>query len=271
MSSYGRVTGRGPSTGGGRIDIIELSAVKVQFGPELVLDGISFSVKRGELLCLLGASGCGKSTTLRIVGDLMSVSEGRVWVDGQHPKDSWSKIAYVFQSPRLVPWRTALENVMLGMELRFDKMGRHDMWQRAMRYLEMVGLSKDVNKYPLVLSGGEKQRVALARALAVDPEIILMDEPFSGLDVQTRERMRDEVIDIWRQTGKTIIFVTHDIDEAVYLADRIVIFSRKPTQILKVITVDSPRPRGLDANPELERLRKDIRYLFLSQGWEEGP
>ena len=240
----------------------------MKFGTEVVLDGISFAIKRGEFISLLGASGCGKSTSLRIMGDLLGVSGGEVLVDGRPPKETWSKIAYVFQSPRLAPWRNALDNVVLGMELREDKMSRQRMQETALHYLDMVGLTRDIHKYPQVLSGGERQRVALARALAVDPEIILMDEPFSGLDVQTREKMRDEVINIWLKTGKTIIFVTHDIEEALYLAQRIVVFSRKPTHILKIINMDMARPRHLDTNPRLIKLRKEIREIFLQQGWE---
>lgn len=251
------------------IDIIQFRDVKISFGQERVLDGVTFSVKKGEFLCLLGASGCGKSTSLRIIGDLLSTYQGQVLVDGRSPRESWSKIAYVFQSPRLVPWRNALENVLLGMELRHERGKGNEMHKTALKYLEMVGLASDIHKYPLVLSGGERQRVALARALAVDPEIILMDEPFSGLDVQTRERMRDEVINIWDKTHKTIIFVTHDIEESIYLADRIVVLSRKPTHILKIINVDAPRPRRIDTDPALTRLRKETRELFLQQGWEE--
>lgn len=250
------------------IDIIQFKEVYISFGPERVLDGITFSVKRGEFLCLLGASGCGKSTTLRVIGDLLPSYRGQVVVDDRPPKESWNKIAYVFQSPRLVPWRNALENVILAMELRYDKMSKREMKETARRYLEMVGLSRDIHKYPLVLSGGERQRVALARALAVETQIILMDEPFSGLDVQTRERMRDEVITIWEKTKKTIIFVTHDIEEALYLADRIVVFSRKPTHILRVINLETARPRKLDSDRTLINLRKEIRELFLQQGWE---
>ncbi len=254
----------------GKIDIITFSNVKMKFGTEAVLDGISFAIKRGEFISLLGASGCGKSTSLRIMGDLLGVSGGEVLVDGRPPRETWSKIAYVFQSPRLAPWRNALDNVVLGMELREDKMSRQRMQETALHYLDMVGLSRDIHKYPQVLSGGERQRVALARALAVDPEIILMDEPFSGLDVQTREKMRDEVINIWLKTGKTIIFVTHDIEEALYLAQRIVVFSRKPTHILRIINMVVARPRRLDTDPRLIKLRKEIREIFLQQGWEMG-
>lgn len=255
------------------MEVIEFGNVMISFGAEKVLDDVSFTVQRGEFLCLLGASGCGKSTTLRIIGDLIESYQGMVRVEGGHPKEMWNKISYVFQSPRLVPWRNAVENVMLGMELRYDEMSRSRMREVALKYLEIAGLSRDIHKYPIMLSGGEKQRVALARALAVDPEIVLMDEPFSGLDVQTRERLRDEVISIWKRTEKTIIFVTHDIEEALYLAQRIVVFSRKPTRILRTIPVSAPRPRNLVGDPEIERLKQEIRAMFLDQGWteREGP
>lgn len=240
--------------------------VSLDFGNETILNDISFEVQRGAFVCLLGPSGCGKSTTLRIIGGLLSVTNGAVEVYDTSPNLSWRRLAYVFQAPRLVPWRTALENVTLGLELREPRLGADEMRQRASSYLDMVGLSKEAEKFPGMLSGGQKQRVALARALAVDPDIILMDEPFTALDYTTRKYLRNELLRIWDQTGKTIIFVTHDLEEALSLADKVVVFSNKPTRIERVIALDYPRPRDLKADPTLTRLMSEMQRLFADFG-----
>jgi NitT/TauT family transport system ATP-binding protein len=244
---------------------IEFDTVAIRFGASPVLDGVSFAVLEGEFLCLLGPSGCGKSSLLRVIGGLMPASGGMVRVLGGQPEERWRRLAFVFQNPRLVQWRTALENVMLGMELRMDGGAPPDADRRAYRYLEMVGLGNDIGKYPGMLSGGERQRVALARALAVEPDIVLMDEPFSALDITTRERLRDEVIQLWRSTRKTVVFVTHDLDEALYLADRVIILSDKPTRVLRMIEVPMPRPRDLYHDPEIGRIRGEMRHLFRAR------
>jgi NitT/TauT family transport system ATP-binding protein len=243
-------------------EIISFDHVQLRFGGETIFSDVSFSIKRGEFVCLLGPSGCGKSTSLRLMGDLIKSDGGTIKVEGKDPSQSWQHLAFVFQSPRLLPWRTALENVMLGMELRgIDK----SQWrERATQQLELVGLSRDGNKYPRMMSGGEKQRVSLARALAVNPDIVVMDEPFSALDPNTRERMRAEIIDIWRKTGKTIVFVTHDVDEALMLADRILLFSNKPTRVLSAIDVVEPRPRNLRNNERLAQQSSELMKLFGS-------
>ncbi len=243
-------------------DAIEFREVRAVLGGQVILDEVSFSVRQREFVCLLGPSGSGKSTTLRIVGGLLRSTRGTVRVLGAAPEEGWRHLAFVFQSPRLLPWRTALENVVLGMELRDENGNRIEMTNRARHYLVMVGLLADAQKYPGQLSGGERQRVSLARALAVEPDIILMDEPFSALDVNTRERLRDEVIRIWRSTGKAIFFVTHDLDEALYLADRVIIISDKPTRVLRAIELPMSRPRDLFGDPEIARIRAEIRELF---------
>ncbi len=250
--------------GSEREQAIVFDRVGLRFGSETIYEQISFSVGRGEFVCLLGPSGCGKSTSLRLAGDLISAQSGRVTLDGLPPSEAWQKVAFVFQSPRLAPWRNALDNVLLGVELR---MGADQAKQRATLardLLGMVGLADSAHKFPSMLSGGERQRVAIARALAVDPAIVLMDEPFSALDPNTRRRLRAEIESIWQKTGRTILFVTHDIDEAIVLADRIVLLSNKPTRVLESIAVDTPRPRRLAGHPELEALRERLQHLFQS-------
>jgi NitT/TauT family transport system ATP-binding protein len=243
--------------------IITFDNVGVAFGGERICDNLTFDVRRGEFVCILGPSGCGKSTSLRIIGGLLDVNSGRVTVDGREPRDTWAEIAFVFQSPRLVPWRTALDNVLLGSELRFGSGDRDKRQARAADLLRLVGLAGDAGKYPSMLSGGERQRVAIARALAVDPKIVLMDEPFSALDPNMRSRMRNEMERIWLETGKTVVFVTHDIDEALQLADRTVVLSNKPTRVLEIIELQTPRPRA-QGDRDLDTHRQKLVKLFRS-------
>jgi NitT/TauT family transport system ATP-binding protein len=253
--------------------IVELNGVSVAFGAEVIYDHLSFSVVDGEFLCIIGPSGCGKSTLLRVIGDLLKVDAGAVNVDGRAAADAWQEIAYVFQSPRLLPWRNAEDNVILGPELRFGRRGgRAESRERARALLRLVGLGSDIHKMPAMLSGGERQRVAIARALAVDPRIILMDEPFSALDLKTRRRMRAEIVDIWRKTGKTIIFVTHEIEEAIELADRVLVLSAKPTSLLAVIEIAAERPRDL-RSAALQEARRRLRHLIgvESDGTDDPP
>jgi len=242
--------------------ILSFERVSTRLGGDTIFDELSFSADEGEFLCILGPSGCGKSTSLRLMGDLLPVQGGRVTVDGKAPAEAWRSLAYVFQSPRLVPWRTALGNVVLGMELRFDRMAKAAMEARAAELLALVGLARDTHKYPSMLSGGERQRVAIARALAVDPRIVLMDEPFSALDLNTRRRLRAELIAIWQRTGKTIVFVTHDIEEALVLADRILLLSSKPTRVLETLSITAPRPRDIAASDDLRGQRARLHDLF---------
>ena len=242
--------------------VITFRGVGVGFSTETIYDDLSFDVREGEFFCILGPSGCGKSTSLRIIGDLLRASGGEVRVDRRAPDQAWQEIAYIFQSPRLVPWRDALGNVVLGMELRFDRMPRAEMEQRARELLDLVGLASDMGKFPSMLSGGERQRVAIARALSVDPKIVLMDEPFSALDLNTRRRLREEIVSIWRKTEKTIVFVTHDIDEALVLADRVLLLSNKPTRILDTIEIAEDRPRTIEGSADLRAHKAHLHALF---------
>jgi NitT/TauT family transport system ATP-binding protein len=202
--------------------VIEVRDLVVRFGDRTVLGGLSFTVAPGELLCVLGASGSGKTTLLRVIGGLLRPTSGDVRVAGEPAEAAWPRCAYVFQAPRLVPWRTALGNVRLAQELRTGHANGE-----ARRYLEMVGLRDLAGQYPSMLSGGERQRVALARALVVEPEVILMDEPFSALDPTTRSRLREELLRIWREQRRTIVFVTHDASEADALATRQLVLEKR--------------------------------------------
>ena len=240
--------------------IIAFRDVQVAFGGERIYERLNLEVHPGEFICILGPSGCGKSTSLRVIGGLLEISGGEVTINGRPPQQSWPDIAFVFQSPRLVPWRTALGNVLLGSDLRFGGAG-DGRDARAKELLALVGLAGDTHKYPSMLSGGERQRVAIARALAVDPQIVLMDEPFSALDPNTRRRLRTEMERIWQTTGKTVVFVTHDPEEALQLADRIIVLSNKPTRVVDVIPLGVPRPRAL-THPDLARERQRLMTML---------
>jgi NitT/TauT family transport system ATP-binding protein len=243
---------------------IELRDIKLALGGDDIYGDVSFSVPPGELLCILGPSGCGKSTLLRLIGDLIKPSSGAITIAGQPAAAAWEKLAYVFQSPRLVPWRTALENVILASQLRFSRRVNEELRDKAKSLLRMVGLENDGHKYPAMLSGGERQRVAIARALVVDPEIILMDEPLSALDINTRKRLRHEILQIWQMTRKTIVFVTHDIDDALTLADRIIVLSPKPSRIVQTIEIAEARPRRIEQAPSLQAIRVSLEQQFAT-------
>ena len=214
-----------------------------RFGTLDVLRNIDLEVTEGEFISIVGPSGCGKTTFLRIVAGLEQATGGAVRLDGRVVLGPGSDRGFVFQNDSLLPWRTVLANAMVGPEIN----GRVDAAARArtMDLLRLVGLGGFENYFPRQLSGGMRQRVNLARALAVDPKILLMDEPFSALDAQTREIMQTELLRIWEQGRKTALFVTHQIDEAVYLSDRILVFARRPGRIQEIVPIDLPRPRDL--------------------------
>jgi NitT/TauT family transport system ATP-binding protein len=203
------------------------------------LDRVSFSVHDGEIVALIGPSGCGKTTALRIAMGLETASGGKVTVDGSEVKGCGHDRGMVFQFAELLPWLTALQNVMFGLEMKGVRGA--ELRATATRYLNLVGLGASLNRRPHQLSGGMKQRVGIARALAIDPKVLLMDEPFGALDAQTRETMQAELLDVHARTKKTILFVTHDLDEAVLIADRIVVL--KSGRVQEIMQVPLPRPR----------------------------
>jgi len=201
---------------------------------------VSLRVDDQRFVALVGPSGCGKTTLLRVVNGLVKPDRGRVLVSGKPPRPG-PEMAFVFQSFRLIPWTTVRANVAFPMQMA--GMGRAERTERANRYLELVGLSRFAEAYPGELSGGMKQRVALARALAAEPDILLMDEPFASIDAQTRELMQVELTRLWSLRRSVVLFVTHSVDEAIFLADEIVLMSPRPGRILEVIEVGLPRPR----------------------------
>lgn len=227
-----------------------------------VLEDITLEVADGEFVCILGPSGCGKTTLLRIVAGLETATSGNVTINGEEVHGPSPKLAMIFQEYSLFPWRTVLENVQFGLEAK--GLSKSEQREKARQYLQLVGLSESAGSYPYELSGGMRQRVAVARAIAVEPSVLLMDEPFGALDAQTRNMLQKELLDLWEKTRKTIIFVTHSVDEAVFLADRIVILSRNPGKIRTIVEVTAPRPRDRTC-AECANLRRDVLALIEDQ------
>lgn len=209
--------------------------------PMLVLESVSFDVRAHAVSAVLGPNGSGKSTLLRLIGGLLEPDRGTITIDGQPVRDADERVGLVFQEPRLLPWRTTLDNVAFPLQLAgVGSTARHD---RARALLDLVGVSDFAAAYPHELSGGMRQRVAIARALAREPEILLLDEPFSALDALTRERFNTELLELWQRTGTSIVVVTHSISEAIYLADDVVVLSKSPGRVIARVPVPLARPR----------------------------
>ncbi|MGE4520745.1 MAG: ABC transporter ATP-binding protein [Desulfobacteraceae bacterium] len=205
------------------------------------LEGFSYGIKNGEFISILGPSGCGKSTILRISAGLLKATSGEIVFRGSRLESTHDKIGMVFQEYSLLPWRNILDNTALGLE--FKKIPEKKRIETALFYLNLVGLENFKYSMPYELSGGMQQRAAIARAMATDPEVLLMDEPFGALDAHTRSLMQHELLKIWEKNKKTILFVTHSVDEAVYLSDKIIVMSKRPGRIKKVFDIDKKRPR----------------------------
>ena len=234
---------------------LSVANLSKRFGSLEVLQDITTQISSGEFISIVGPSGCGKTTFLRIIGGLEQASLGDAHLDGRRIEGPGADRGFVFQQDNLLPWRDILSNTEIGPEIN----GALSPEQRAntLRLLKLVGLEGFEHYYPRQLSGGMRQRVNLARALAVDPALLLMDEPFSALDAQTREIMQTELSRIWEEGRKTVLFVTHQIDEAVYLSDRIFVFARRPGRINEIIDIDLPRPRPLS----IKRTPRFVEYV----------
>jgi len=227
---------------------------------------LSFDIKEGEFMAIVGPSGCGKSTLLKMTAGLLPVSAGEIRLDGKQVSGPPDSVGIVFQSAVLLAWRSVVDNVMLQIEMRHLPKAQYLPKARAL--LEMTGLSGFANRYPWELSGGMQQRASICRALVHDPAVLLMDEPFGALDAMTREKMNVELQRIWSETRKTVLFITHSIPEAVFLADRVLVMSERPGTIAAIYDVDLPRPRSLSvmASTEFGALAQRIRAHFYAQG-----
>jgi NitT/TauT family transport system ATP-binding protein len=234
---------------------VEISGLSKWFGELEALRQIDVAVEPGEFISVVGPSGCGKTTFLRMVAGLEPATSGTILIDGQPLRGPGNNRGFVFQNDSLLPWRTVLANALIGPEVA-GKVGDRER-RRTLDLLKLVGLGGFENYHPRQLSGGMRQRVNLARALAIDPDVLLMDEPFASLDAQTREIMQTELLRIWEQGRKTVLFVTHQIDEAVFLSDRVLVFARRPGRLQESIEIKLPRPRAL----ALKRTPEFIAYV----------
>jgi NitT/TauT family transport system ATP-binding protein len=235
--------------------------------PFVAVDGVDLEVREGEFITIVGPSGCGKSTLLLAVDGLVKPAAGEISLGGRPVTKPGPDRAMVFQEFGLLPWRTVLSNIEFGMELN-----RHpDREAKARQLIKLVGLEGFEKHHPHELSGGMRQRVGIARALAVDPDVLLMDEPFGALDAQTREIMASELLKVWDQQRKTVLFVTHGIDESIYLADRVVVMGKGPGRVLEQIEIDLPRPRtaAVRSRPEFLRYRERISELLFTEQRED--
>lgn len=228
---------------------VKIDGVKKIFngrsGEMVALNGINMDILDNEFVCVVGPSGCGKSTLLNIIAGLMEPTSGNVYVDGKKVQGTGVERGVVFQQYALFPWLTVKKNVEFGLKLK--NLPKDEIEEIAMKYIRMVDLEKFANAYPKELSGGMKQRVAIARAYAVNPEVLLMDEPFGALDAQTRTQLQAELLKTWQEERKTCFFITHDVEEAIILAQRVVIMSARPGRIKEIVEVDIPYPRTQEA------------------------
>jgi NitT/TauT family transport system ATP-binding protein len=251
----------------GQIAIDDVSKVyAVRGGTVEAVRSLTLTINAGEFVSLVGASGCGKSTLLTMVAGLVPASRGQIRIDNLAVTRPQTNIGFVFQDPVLLDWRRALDNVMISVEGR--NLPLADYRERGLRLLQSVGLADFENRYPYELSGGMRQRVSICRALIHDPPVLLMDEPFGALDALTREQLMLDLLRVWQERRKTVLFVTHSIAEAVFLSDRVVVLTQRPARIQETITIDLPRPRGLKVRQSLEFARYTERILdiFQAQG-----
>ena len=238
---------------------VQVNHLTKRFGDLLVLDDISFNVKENEFLCIVGPTGCGKTTFLNSLSKLYDITAGEILINGEPVNLKKHNIAYIFQEYSNMPWLTIRQNVEFG--LRIKKLPEAEIRERTDYFLDMVGLTKFQSYYPKQLSASMLQRAAIARAFAVKPEVLLMDEPYGQLDIELRFKLEDELIRLWREVGTTVIFITHNIEEAVYLSGRILVLTNKPTKIKAEIPNELPRPRDIAA-PEFVALRNQVTELI---------
>ena len=223
---------------------------------------INLEVEDKEFTCILGPSGCGKTTLLRIIAGLEKSTSGKVIIGGEVVTGPTPRMAMIFQDYSLFPWRTVLDNIAFGLEVK--GIGEEERHNVAAQYLDLVGLSGFGENFPYELSGGMRQRVAVARALAIDPSVLLMDEPFGALDAQNRNMLQKQLLEIWDKTKKTILFVTHSVDEAVFMADRIIVLTSRPGTIKEIVPIDLPRPRDR-TSPDFAKVRRYVLGLIDEQ------
>ena len=242
---------------------IEVRNLGKNFGDLVVLHQMNFDIYEGEFLCVVGPTGCGKTTFCNVVTRLLPLTEGTITMDGEEVDYKKHNVSFVFQEPSCIPWRTIWDDVKIGMEIK--KIPSNEINKKVRAILELTGLYEFRDFYPNQISAGMKQRVAIARAFVTEPDLLLMDEPFGQLDTSTRFYIENRLIEIWQKTRQTVIFVTHNLEEAVYLSERILVCTQKPTGIKEEVIVDLPHPRNI-SDPEFVKIRN--RVTDLVKWWE---
>ena len=238
---------------------VKVNHLTKKFGDLLVLNDMSFDVEDGDLLCVVGPTGCGKTTFLNSLTKIYDITDGEILLNGEQVDPKKQNIAYIFQGDSTMPWLTVEENVRFGLDIK--KIPETRKKEQVDKYLEIVGLSKYRKYYPKQLSASILQRVSIARAFATEPELLLMDEPYGQLDIELRFKLEDELVKLWQMTGTTVLFITHNIEEAVYLGNKIMVLTNKPTTVKKTLINELPRPRDIAA-PEFVKLRNEVTELI---------
>lgn len=238
---------------------VKVTNLTKKFGDLLVLDDISFDVQEGEFLCIVGPTGCGKTTFLNSLTKLYDITSGSILVDGKEIDLRKNNVSYIFQENSTMPWLTVEQNVAYG--LRYKKLSAEERKERVEKMLELVGLVQFRDYYPSDLSASMLQRVSIARAFSTNPELLLMDEPYAQLDTELRYKLEDELIKLWRLTNTTVLFITHNVEEAIYLAQRVLVLTNKPTKIKSMIDVNLEHPRDI-ADPEFVKIRDEVTSLI---------
>ena len=238
---------------------VKVNHLTKKFGDLLVLNDMSFDVEDGDLLCVVGPTGCGKTTFLNSLTKIYDITDGEILLNGEQVDPKKQNIAYIFQGDSTMPWLTVEENVRFGLDIK--KIPETRKKEQVDKYLEIVGLSKYRKYYPKQLSASMLQRVVIARAFATQPELLLMDEPYGQLDIELRFKLEDELVKLWQMTGTTVLFITHNIEEAVYLGNKIMVLTNKPTTVKKTLINELPRPRDIAA-PEFVKLRNEVTELI---------
>ena len=238
---------------------VQVNHLTKRFGDLLVLNDISFNIKKGEFVCIVGPTGCGKTTFLNLLTRLIDPTEGEILIDGEPADPMKHSISFVFQEPSAFPWLTAQQNIEYG--LRIKKKSSEEIAAQSEKIIGLIKIEKYRNAYPHEMSVSMEQRVVIGRAFALNPDLLLMDEPYGQMDIKMRYYLEDEVIRLWQATGSTVLFITHNLEEATYLAERVLILSNKPANIKANINVDLPRPRKV-SDPEFIKIRKEITDMI---------
>ena len=234
---------------------VQVNHLTKKFGDLLVLNDISFNIKKGEFVCVVGPTGCGKTTFLNLLTKLIEPTSGELLIDGEVANPKKHNLSFVFQEPSAFPWLTVEENLAFGLKVK--RVPADEIKRRVDHMLEMLGLTQFRNSYPSELSVSSEQRIIIGRAFVMNPDLLLMDEPYGQMDIKLRYYLEDEVIRLWKETGSTVVFITHNIEEAVYLAEKVLILTNKPATIKEELYVDLPRPRDF-TDPEFIKIRTHI-------------